>query len=78
MTTEHEPTSADETDTSQLERSQDAINEARDAVQEVARTDSIDEQATGAGDLPAFAESAEGTHQPEPPTDDVDDASEEA
>lgn len=44
-------------DSEPLERAEKAIDEAREAVAKVAQTDSIDEEATGAGELPAFAES---------------------
>jgi hypothetical protein len=58
-------------DTSRLDRAQDAIDEAREAVKKVAATDSIDEEATGAGELPAFADATDDAEQPEPPDDDV-------
>ena len=58
-------------DTTQLDRAQDAIDDAREAVKKVAGTDSIDEEATGAGELPAFADSVAGVEKPEPPEDDT-------
>ncbi|HYI58138.1 MAG TPA: hypothetical protein VEX66_08220 [Microlunatus sp.] len=57
-------------DTTQLDRAQDAIDDARAAVKKVAATDSIDEEATGAGELPAFADSVAGVEKPKPPEDD--------
>jgi hypothetical protein len=58
-------------DTTQLDRAQDAIEDARAAVKRVAATDSIDEEATGAGELPAFADSVAGVEKPKPPEDDT-------
>lgn len=55
-----------------LEQSQAAIDDAHEAVQRVAATDAIGEDATGAGDLPPFADSAEGVEKPDP--DDTHDA----
>lgn len=49
-----------------LERSQATIDDAREAVKKVAATDAIGEDATGAGDLPAFADSTEGAEKPDP------------
>ena len=49
-----------------LEQSQATIDEAREAVKKVAATDAIGEDATGAGDLPAFADSTEGVEKPDP------------
>ncbi len=65
-----------EVDTAQLDRAQDAIDEAREAVKKVARTDSIDEEATGAGELPPFADSVAGVEKSEPPEDDTDSGTE--
>ena len=55
-----------------LEQSQAAIDDAHEAVQRVAATDAIGEDATGAGDLPPFADSAEGVEKPD--ADEADDA----
>ncbi len=55
-----------------LEQSQAAIDDAHEAVQRVAATDAIGEDATGAGDLPPFADSSEGVEKPDP--DEADDA----
>jgi hypothetical protein len=55
-----------------LERSQAAIDDAHEAVQRVAATDAIGEDATGARDLPPFADSTEGVEKPDP--DEADDA----
>ena len=49
-----------------LEKSQATIDDAHDAVEKVAATDAIGEDATGAGDLPAFADSTEGVEKPDP------------
>jgi hypothetical protein len=49
-----------------LEQSQATIDDAREAVKKVAATDAIGEDATGAGDLPAFADSTEGVEKPDP------------
>lgn len=49
-----------------LERSQATIDDAHEAVKKVAATDAIGEDATGAGELPAFADSTEGVEKPEP------------
>ena len=49
-----------------LEQSQAAIDDAHEAVKKVAATDAIGEDATGAGDLPAFADSTEGVEKPDP------------
>ena len=49
-----------------LERSQETLDDAREAVKKVAATDAIGEDATGAGDLPAFADSTEGVEKPDP------------
>jgi hypothetical protein len=65
-----EPASTDdegvEAEATLLDKSQSAIDEAREAVKKVAATDAIGEDATGAGDLPAFADSTEGVEQPDP------------
>ncbi|HEU5485750.1 MAG TPA: hypothetical protein VFU98_12665 [Microlunatus sp.] len=58
-------------DTSHLDRAQEAIDDAREAVKKVAATDSIEDQATGAGDLPAFADATDDAEQPRPPEDDT-------
>jgi hypothetical protein len=55
-----------------LEKSQAAIDDAHEAVRRVADTDAIGEDATGAGDLPAFADSTDGAEKPDP--DEADDA----
>ena len=57
-------------DTGPLDRARAAIDEAREAVKKVARTDSIDDEATGAGELPAFADSVAGVEKPKAPEDD--------
>jgi hypothetical protein len=49
-----------------LEKSQAAIDDAHEAVKKVAATDAIGEDATGAGDLPAFADSTEDAEKPDP------------
>ena len=49
-----------------LERSQATIDDAREAVKKVAATDAIGEDATGAGDLPPFADSTDGAEKPDP------------
>ena len=49
-----------------LEKSQAAIDDAHEAVKKVAATDAIGEDATGAGDLPAFADSTEDVDKPDP------------
>ena len=49
-----------------LEQSQATIDDAREAVKKVAATDAIGEDAIGAGDLPAFADSTEGVEKPDP------------
>lgn len=48
-------------DTSPLDHAQDAIDEAREAVQQVAATDLIDDEATGAAELPEVADSTDDT-----------------
>jgi len=55
-----------------LEKSQASIDEAHEAVKRVAATDAIGEDATGAGDLPPFADSTEGVEKPDP--DEADHA----
>ena len=52
-----------------LEKSQATIDDAHEAVKKVAATDAIGEDATGAGDLPAFADSTEGAEKPDPDDD---------
>ncbi len=49
-----------------LEQSQAAIDDAHEAVQRVAATDAIGEDATGAGDLPPFADSTDDASKPDP------------
>jgi hypothetical protein len=61
-----------EAEDTMLEKSQAAIDDAHEAVRRVADTDAIGEDATGAGDLPAFADSTDGAEKPDP--DEADDA----
>ncbi len=49
-----------------LEQSQAAIDDAHEAVQRVAATDAIGEDATGAGEVPAFADSTDDASKPDP------------
>jgi len=49
-----------------LEKSQATIDDAHEAVKKVAATDAIGEDATGAGDLPPFADSVDGVEKPDP------------
>jgi hypothetical protein len=49
-----------------LEKSQAAIDDAHEAVKKVAATDAIGDDAMGAGDLPAFADSTEDVEKPDP------------
>jgi hypothetical protein len=49
-----------------LERSQATIDDAHEAVKRVQATDAIGDDATGAGELPAFADSTEGVEKPDP------------
>jgi hypothetical protein len=65
-----EPTSTEdegvEAEGTLLERSQATIDDAHEAVKRVQATDAIGDDATGAGDLPAFADSTEGVEKPDP------------
>ncbi len=61
-----------EAEDTMLEKSQAAIDDAHEAVRRVSDTDAIGEDATGAGDLPAFADSTDGAEKPDP--DEADDA----
>ena len=49
-----------------LEHSQAAIDDAHEAVKRVAATDAIGEDATGAGEVPPFADSTDGVEKPAP------------
>lgn len=55
-----------EVDDTQLQRSREAIDEAREAAHKVSETDAFGEDATGAGELPPFADSTEDAEKPTP------------
>lgn len=56
----------DDVDDTQLQRSREAIDEAREAAHKVSETDAFGEDATGAGELPPFADSTEDAEKPTP------------